>query len=121
MIGPTMRAVRSPLPILAAGVLHAAPLAAQTPVYADTVEQWGVQEVAVSSPRAYGNPFTNVTLEGRFRSGDKEVVVRGFYDGHGTWKIRLMPEAPGRWTFTTVSRDPALNRKSGAFQVTAPG
>lgn len=117
-----MRCLSGLLPVLGVCVLHpVGPLAAQTPVYSEAVEQWGIQEVAVYSSRAYANPFTDVTLECRFRSGEKEVVVDGFYDGHGTWKVRLMPEVQGTWTFTTASSDPALDRKTGSFQVRAPG
>jgi hypothetical protein len=120
--GLATRCVRGLLPVLGACVLRpVGPLAAQTPVYSDTVEQWGMQEVAVTSSRTYANPFTDVTLACRFRSGETEVVASGFYDGHGTWKVRLMPDVRGTWTFTTVSRDPNLDRKTGSFQVIAPG
>jgi hypothetical protein len=33
----------------------------------------------------------------------------GFYDGDGTWKVRLGPNMPGRWSVRTFSSDPELN------------
>lgn len=104
--------------------------------YADRVEQWGVQEIVLRSTRAYANPFTEVTLQARFTAGGKDgadgkdgrdgkaakaIVVSGFYDGQQTWRLRFMPDAPGPWTFSTVSSDAALNGKSGTFEVTPPG
>ena len=107
--------------LVSALFLGATLVSAQTPVFAPQVEMWGLQEVTLHSGRDYTNPFTEVQLRCRFRSGTKEVLVDGFYDGHGTWKVRFMPEAQGSWSFTTISSDPDLNQKTGSFQVTAPG
>jgi hypothetical protein len=96
------------------------PLSGQTPSYASQVEQWGVQEIALHSGRSYANPTADLKLQCRFRSGAKEVLATGFYDGHGTWKVRLMPESQGAWTFTTISSDPDLDRKTGSFQTGPP-
>jgi len=62
-----------------------------------------------------------VSVQGLFRSGDRQVVVDGFYDGDSIWRIRFMPESRGSWRFTTVSSDPDLAGKSGSFVVVAPG
>ena len=61
------------------------------PFFAPRVERWGVQEITLQSRQTYDNPFTDVTLEGRFRSQGKDVTVDGFYDGDRTWKVRLEP------------------------------
>ena len=37
----------------------------------------------------------------------------GFYDGDQTWKIRLGPNLPGKWSVHTVSSDPQLDSKAG--------
>src|SRR5215204_4578955 len=96
------------------------PGVADSPTYADRVEQWGVQEVVIRSAREYKSPFTEVNLRCRFRRGSKEVVADGFYDGHRTWRVRLMPEVQGQWNFTTVSNDAELNGKTGSFDVFGP-
>jgi hypothetical protein len=96
-------------------------LAVDAPSYARHVEQWGVQELILRSAHNYANPFAEVSLQCRFRSGDTEVVANGFYDGDHTWRVRLMPKNQGAWAFTTVSNDPELNEKSGSFLVGTPG
>jgi hypothetical protein len=92
-----------------------------SPSFATRVEQWGVQELTLRSSRTYDNPFSDVSIQGRFQSQDKEITVDGFYGGDRTWKIRFMPETSGKWTFTTVSTDPDLGGKSGSFDVDRPG
>ena len=87
---------------------------------AKSVEQWGVEEIALRSGHAYSNSFTEVQLQARFTSGGKSVVVAGFYDGGQTWRIRFMPEQQGAWQFTTISNDPELNNQSGKFVVVPP-
>ena len=53
------------------------------------VERWDVFEVTLQGPRE-GNPFLEAWVKGRFRKGAREVVVEGFYDGEGDYKIRFM-------------------------------
>lgn len=104
----------------ACALLASSPLFSQTTWFADQVDQWGIQEVVLHSSRSYANPFTDVTVQARFRSDSKDVLATGFYDGHGSWKVRLMPEVQGVWTFSTISSDPDLNQKTGSFKVGAP-
>ena len=109
--------------LLIAGLSAACVFAASddAPFFAPRVERWGVQEIALQSRQTYGNPFADVTVQGRFRSQGKEVTVDGFYDGDHTWKVRFIPDTAGAWSFTTVSADPELNGKSGSFAVIDPG
>ena len=81
------------------------------------VEQWGLQEISLQSNLAHANPFTDVDVRGRFRSGSRTVEVYGFYDGNHTWKVRFMPEQQGEWSYTTLSNDAQLSGKSGRFLV----
>lgn len=83
-------------------------------VNATSVEQWDVFEVVLKGP-AEGNPFVDTQLAAEFRQGDRVFTPEGFYDGEGTYRIRFMPDAPGEWSFCTVSNRPALDGKSGAF------
>lgn len=84
----------------------------------DTVEQWGVFEAALHGP-ATGNPFVDVTLEATFAQDGISRVVPGFYDGDGIYRVRFMPDRPGRWTYRTSSSDAALAGQTGAFTVTS--
>ena len=79
------------------------------------VEQWGRFEVELKSGKHYANPFTDVTLTCRFECGDTVIEPSGFYDGGGTWKVRLMPTMQGQWTYKTASNDPELNGRAGTF------
>ncbi len=106
--------------IAAAFVAQSIAAAGDAPLFSPRVEQWGVQEVVLHSQRTYQNPFTDVTIQARFRSQGKDVTAEGFYDGGQTWKIRFMPDTQGTWTFTTVSADADLNGKSGSFAVDKP-
>ena len=62
--------------------------------------------------------------KGRFRSpfsaevtgpGGVKLAVPGFYDGDGTWKVRVAPTVEGDWTLTTRSPVAALDNRRAAF------
>lgn len=99
------------------GILPAAP--AKSAPAADRIEQWGLFELALPGPST-GNPFRDVTLTARFTHEHRTVQVTGFYDGDGTYRIRFMPDMPGRWTYTTASSAPQLDNHQGELAVTAP-
>ena len=82
------------------------------------VPQWEVFEITLMGPDS-GNPFTEVQLSARFVLGRKLVVVDGFYDGMGTYKVRFMPDTEGEWTYTTSSNAPQLDGKAGRFACVA--
>lgn len=84
---------------------------------APAVEQWDFFEVTLPGPSA-GNPFLEVQLSARFRQGEKQVTVDGFYDGEGVYRVRFMPDAPGEWRYETRSNRPELDRKTGSFPCT---
>jgi hypothetical protein len=105
--------------VLALGAGTAA-IGAARPTWPHSVKQWGMQEIVLHSDHAYANPFADVQVSATFSSGDRTVQADGFYDGNGTWKVRLMPGLAGSWTFTTMSADPALNGVTGRFLSVAP-
>ena len=82
---------------------------------AGTVERWGCFEATLKSSKAYANPFTDASLTARFECDGETIVVKGFHDGDGTWKVRCMPTKEGRWTFKTQSPDPELDGRTGEF------
>src|SRR5438105_4980380 len=83
------------------------------------VEQWGLFELALPGPST-GNPYKDVSLTATFTLEHRSVRLTGFYDGEGTYRIRFMPDAPGRWTYTTDSSARELTGHSGEFLCTAP-
>src|ERR1039457_600007 len=96
--------------LLIAGLSAACVFAASddAPFFAPRVERWGVQEITLQLRKTHDNPFTDVTVQGRFRSQGKEVTVDGFYDGDHTWRVRFMPDTAGAWSFITVSADTVM-------------
>jgi hypothetical protein len=84
-----------------------------------SVEQWGMFEVSLSGPSG-GNPFKDVTLTALFTTEHRSVKVTGFYDGDGTYRVRFMPDAAGRWTYTTQSSAQELAGHTGEFVCTPP-
>src|SRR5262249_49160470 len=84
-----------------------------------TVEQWGVAEVVLRGPSG-GNPFTEVELSARVSSRDRALVVAGFYDGAGVYRVRFMPDRPGEWRYATRSNRAELDGRTGRIEVTEP-
>lgn len=83
------------------------------------VERWGTFELALRGP-ADGNPFLEVQCRAEFRYRQRAILVDGFYDGEGVYRVRFMPDTPGVWTYTTRSNRPELNGKTGQFTCIAP-
>src|ERR1035437_2062910 len=81
------------------------------------VERWGVFEISLPGP-TNGNPFLEVKLSARFTQGDAAIAADGFYDGHGIYCVRFMPEKLGEWKYETASSAAELNGQTGAFTVT---
>jgi Domain of unknown function (DUF5060)/Domain of unknown function (DUF5605)/Protein of unknown function (DUF4038) len=84
-----------------------------------TVEQWGVYEITLKGPTD-GNPFLTVPVTARFSQNGNSVVVNGFYDGDGTYRVRFMPDKTGAWQYQTISSTAELNGRTGDFEVTKP-
>lgn len=78
------------------------------------VERWNRVEISLNGPQV-GNPFLEVSLEADFTFKQREISVRGFYDGNGVYKIRFMPDEPGQWSFMTRSNQGELDNLKGNF------
>ena len=81
------------------------------------IEQYSVYEIELKGPSA-GNPFRDVTLSAEFRYINRTLVVDGFYDGDGTYRIRFSPDEPGKWSYITISNIKELDGKKGSFTCT---
>lgn len=86
----------------------------------EKVERWGVFELTLKGPEG-GNPFLEVNFDAEFRYRGRAVMMGGFYDGDGIYKVRFMPDTEGYWTYTTKSGCVELNGITGSFLCTAPG
>ena len=86
----------------------------------ETVPVWDRFEVAFESQNNYENPLYDISeFFALFESpSGQKIRINGFWDGESDWKIRLMPDEVGSWTFLTWCSD-TLNRGlhgvSGSF------
>ena len=88
--------------------------------------QYRPHELQFTSTRDLADPFdpekTPLAVHFKHESG-RTLIVRGFWDGGRTWRVRFQPELAGRWTWTSVADDPAdsgLHARSGQWDVTPP-
>ena len=84
-----------------------------------TVEKWGVFELSLPG-KTDGNPFTDYEIRGRFEGRHEDVMVSGFYDGNGIWKIRFMPSWTGEYRYTVFGSF-ADRETRGTFYVREAG
>lgn len=86
--------------------------AARYPTTAAAQERF---ELTLAGP-SHGNPFTDVELRAEFGSpSGKLLSVPGFYDGNGSYTVRLLVPQAGEWTFSTSSNARSLDGISGSF------
>ena len=84
-----------------------------------TGRQWApFLEWTVKNPEYTGNPF-DVIATATFthvQSGEKRTTGM-FYSGGGVWKFRFTGTRPGRWKFTTFSKQKRLNGLQGVVMI----
>lgn len=79
--------------------------------------KWSVDEITLTSARAYANPYTEVQLSARFMGpGGASQTVLGFWDGDRTFRIRFTPAVEGKWSYKTSSNDPGMDGRTGSLQ-----
>ena len=71
----------------------------------NSVAQWTIVEVTLTSGRAYANPFADVAVSAVFSRGDQRIERPGFWDGGSAWKVRFAPPEPGEWRWVTACSD----------------
>lgn len=80
--------------------------------------KWQRYEITLEGP-FHGNPFTDVDLAAEFTSDVGSLTIPGFYDGDGTYRIRLLVPAEGEWSFATRSNAASLDAITGTFTAAA--
>jgi len=85
-----------------------------------TVERWRMRELTFTAQGTYADPFGEVTLDVKFTGPNNTVLVMpGFWDGGGTWRVRFAPTLVGVWTYETVcsnTSDAGLHGVAGTFK-----
>jgi hypothetical protein len=98
-------------------LFSAAPLAAQ-----NSIEQWGIFEVALKGP-TNGNPFLDTRFSAVFswdQADSAATEAQGFYDGDGNYRVRFLPPNRGKWHYVTRSNAKELDGEKGQFEVSKP-
>lgn len=82
------------------------------------ISQWSTYEMTLTATGRYDSPALAVDLTGVFNGPDgQNLVIKGFWDGGQTFRIRFTPTREGMWTFMTVSDDPGLDGRLGNITV----
>jgi hypothetical protein len=88
------------------------------------VPLWQPHDCSFTNQTAVDNPFQVQFAAEITGPGTAKLVIPGFYDGNGIWKIRVSPTAEGEWRVVTRSSVAALDRRRVGFVCTpnpAPG
>ncbi len=83
--------------------------------------QWMKYEISFSSEKEYADPIYDVK---DFRitfiaPSGRERIVRGFWDGGTTWKVRFCPDEVGAWKWKSLCTDNkniGLHGQQGTFE-----
>jgi hypothetical protein len=84
--------------------------------YQQRVERWNVFEFSCKG-NDDGNPFTDYSIRGIFRSKNEIKKVDGFYDGGGIFRVRFMPSFAEDYEFE-ISGTFSDEKYNGKFSVT---
>ena len=79
------------------------------------VERWDFIEETFKGSQL-GNPFIDVKFSAQVKYKNKVIEVVGFYDGKGIYKIRIMPDKLGLWSYITKSNCSELDGLIGEFE-----
>lgn len=90
-----------------------------TPMTAADVPQWTPMDFSFKAASPSENPFM-VSISASVKGPDGiEFTLPGFYDGDGTWKIRVAPTATGAWSLLTKSDLRVLDGQQVSFTCVA--
>ncbi|RYG51283.1 MAG: DUF5060 domain-containing protein, partial [Chitinophagaceae bacterium] len=85
---------------------------AQTPVHV-----WEMQELTLTAANSYKNPYLEVKVWVELSGPGFNKRVYGFWDGGNIFKVRVVADKPGAWSWKSGSNtnDPGISGKSGTF------
>lgn len=93
--------------------------AAQAEELDRTGRQWSpVIEWTLKNEAHPGNPFDLVaTATFVHQTSGENRTTEMFFEGGDQWKFRFTATKPGRWTVSTRSSDPELDRRTGTIEI----
>lgn len=89
-----------------------------------TLKKWEVADFLFKSETPHENPFQVDFMAIVTPPKGAPLNVRGFFNGDGTWVLRISPEKTGDWKIRTQSSDPNLSGIEQTFicsEEPAPG
>jgi len=84
---------------------------------AKTHHVWEKVEIVLQAEKTYGNPYTDVRVWVNLRGPGFKKRCYGFWDGGKTFRVRILADSAGEWSWTSGSEPPdrGLNRQEGRF------
>jgi hypothetical protein len=79
------------------------------------ISRWQPHDFTFTSREEPANPFRVPFSAEVTGPNNAKLTIPGFYDGNGTWKIRVSPTAEGKWQLVTHSPVPALDGQRVEF------
>lgn len=79
------------------------------------VPRWQPHDTSFTAKLAAANPFMVPFSATVTAPNAKTFTLPGFFDGDNTWKIRVSPNAEGRWSLVTKSDVKGLDGKTAEF------
>ena len=79
---------------------------------------WELQEIELRAAQPYANAYVEVETWIELKGPGFSKRIYGFWDGGDVFRVRFVATAPGQWSWTSASNQPAdagLNGKSGGF------
>jgi hypothetical protein len=76
---------------------------------------WQPHDFSFTAKATSSNPFLTEFSAIVTGPDGKTFTLPGFFDGEGTWKVRVAPTAPGKWSLVTKSELPELTGHKAAF------
>lgn len=85
------------------------------------IHPWEMYEISLKAIHQYQNPYTEVKVWVELEGPGFNKRVYGFWDGGSTFKVRITPLSPGRWSWSSGSNvsDDGLNNQKGAIDAIA--
>jgi hypothetical protein len=101
-------------PLLALAAVFALQTAVAT---AGEVHVWEKVELTFHAQNHYTNPYTNVEVWVDLKGPGFEKRCYGFWDGGDVFRVRILAESRGRWSWLSGSnqKDAGLNHQRGSF------
>ena len=101
--------------ILASSVLLLTTLASAQDAF-----RWERHQIDLTSEVSYDNPLYDVDRFGAtlIAPSGRQLRVNGFWDGNADWRVRVMPDEVGTWSYTTFCSDTTnagLHQQTGTF------